>query len=175
MTCPKCNKEAQAEWIYCPFCQNPLKEKCPECGEMERIGRLVCESKYKKAKDEYVKFMNNSRPTYEGNALIIAFCFLALSLVLALITGIANLFLENQILKKTAFICFFAGTFFSVLIAVIGLLLGAFLGPYSKKYRKLLEQKFLRLHQDYAEILEKAKTADAKSSGGQKEGKRSFF
>lgn len=165
MTCLKCNKEVNPEWLCCPFHAEMvmLKKKCLECGEMERIGRLVCESKYKKANNEFINFMNNSRPKYVGYALIIALCSLALFLVLAFLIAIASLFLENHILKKMPVILFILGSFSSIIIAMIGLLLDAFLGPYSKKYREPLEQEFFRLHPDYAEILEKAKPADAKA------------
>ena len=55
MTCQKCNNGNQ-QGNFCCNCGNPLREKCPECGEMEIIGRPICESKLKKAKDKQYSY-----------------------------------------------------------------------------------------------------------------------
>ncbi len=55
MTCPKCGSQGENE-NYCGNCGNKLKEKCSECGQMEAIGRPVCETKVANSKfkaDEY--------------------------------------------------------------------------------------------------------------------------
>lgn len=51
MICPKCKSENQ-KGNFCSHCGNPLREKCPECGKMESIGRPVCETKVAKEKQE---------------------------------------------------------------------------------------------------------------------------
>jgi hypothetical protein len=51
MTCPKCKSENQ-EGNFCSNCGNKLKEKCPECGEMEPIGRPVCETRLEQAESK---------------------------------------------------------------------------------------------------------------------------
>lgn len=55
MTCPKCNNQNEGG-NFCSNCAEPLKEKCPECGNMEPIGINVCMMELKKALDHKKQF-----------------------------------------------------------------------------------------------------------------------
>lgn len=35
-------------FTYCPSCGEKIREKCPDCGRMERIGRTICETRIAK-------------------------------------------------------------------------------------------------------------------------------
>ncbi|EKE21802.1 MAG: hypothetical protein ACD_7C00125G0005 [uncultured bacterium] len=51
--CRKCGAELVCSHpsydIFCASCGIALKEKCPECGEMELIGRKICQTKLSEA------------------------------------------------------------------------------------------------------------------------------
>lgn len=57
MKCRKCEKEIKDDSVYCSYCAEPQREKCQECGELELIGRKVCESKYKEATETLDSFL----------------------------------------------------------------------------------------------------------------------
>lgn len=40
--------EGKITLVYCPRCGQKLSEKCPDCGEMEWIGRPVCYREYQR-------------------------------------------------------------------------------------------------------------------------------
>ena len=51
MTCPRCQTENQIG-NFCSECGEKLRERCPECGGMELIGRKICESLISKATEK---------------------------------------------------------------------------------------------------------------------------
>ena len=48
MKCPKCNTREECG-NFCSNCGTQLKEQCSECEKMEKIGRIVCETKSREA------------------------------------------------------------------------------------------------------------------------------
>ncbi len=59
MNCPKCKDEYQGD-NFCSNCGAALREKCPECGEMEAIGRAVCETELEKMESAEFEYVNKS-------------------------------------------------------------------------------------------------------------------
>lgn len=58
MTNNNCNHQNESG-NFCGQCGIALKEKCPECGEMEKIGRKVCLLVLKKIESEKSDFISN--------------------------------------------------------------------------------------------------------------------
>lgn len=159
MTCPKCNKAAQAEWLFCPFCQNPLKEKCPECGEMEWIGRIVCKSLVDEARTKQVEYLKQGTPDlFEKTVLPMIVLSAAMILFGAYVSEYHKV---AWITKTTAEIITVVGGLIGCASIPAGLLTEAKFGVRSEAKKR---QKFLQKFPEYAEILEKAKSAEAESS-----------
>ena len=158
MTCPKCNKEAQVDWLFCPFCQNPLKEKCPECGEMEEIGRLVCEKKIKKIADELSVYTKKEEDKYFVLRHMLGWMvgLLLIIIIAAAFLASSPLTLITSLIEATC------------MVVTFGLCFWKILSKDFKVYHNA-KKEFYNIHPDYAEILKKPKSADVKSSGGQKE------
>lgn len=158
MTCPKCKSENQ-EGIFCSNCANPLKEKCPECGEMEEIGRPACEKKVSEIKWEIYTIKTRTYNRYSDWGIKLA----ALQIIpLPIALGI----LEYDPKSRVGGILLVM----SILLFIVGLFgvstAGCLIDGLCKKKRM---KEFFRLHPDYAEILKKAKSSDAKSFDRQKE------
>lgn len=60
MICPKC-KTGNLQWgNFCSNCGAALKEKCPECGKMEWIGRKICLTALEKAEKTKEEFFGKN-------------------------------------------------------------------------------------------------------------------
>ncbi len=150
MTCPKCNKETRAEWVYCPFCQNPLKIKCSECGQMELICRLICETKLAEIKKELKNYKTKNVEKWKFNivaAIFFATIFISMTLFV--------FYIANHINSKpiAQFLCLFILPVLSAL-ALVTTLIKTF--KWQEKEEEKAEQEFFKLHPEYAEIIKKA-------------------
>jgi len=73
MKCPKCKAENQWD-NFCSNCGNQLKEKCPECGQMEEIGRNACETKVKEAREALLVYKSREVGSWRiGMQLLLGF------------------------------------------------------------------------------------------------------
>lgn len=150
MTCPKCNKETLAEWVYCPFCQNPLKTKCSECGRMELIGRLICETKLAEIKKELKDYKTKNVGKWKFRIMeAISLTTMLGGIVLLLI------FLENEVNSKILlpFLCLFIWPVLSVFALSIIIFKT---DQWRERAKEKAEQEFFKLHPEYAEIIKKA-------------------
>lgn len=147
MTCPECNKEAQAEWLFCPFCQNPLKEKCPECGEMEQIGRAVCEKEVRKINIEKQQYIEKKVPDFFTRILLPGSALGTILYLGAIISG----FIWGYDGALT--VTFWVGIGILVMSVPVWRVADITVAP---RLEKRAEKEFFRLHPDYAEILKKA-------------------
>ena len=149
MTCPKCNKKVNRDWLCCPFHTElvMLKEKCPECGEMEWIERKVCETKVKKIESEISSYAGENVPDYLGLGIKIA-----ASMIVPLSIGlIADKYFSNPMIVAWIVVT-------SVLIFAVSMPIGGLLEFTLGKWQKeRVKQKFICEHPKYAGILKKAK------------------
>lgn len=158
MNCLKCKTDNQ--WgNFCSNCGAGLKEKCPECGRMERIGRKICETKIAEAIDLKKEFFNRRRnPRQE------AIICLLLPVIVGLSTLIAEIFLS---LKFPAFIRFLnhlpelGGILFFFVIPMASALIISYPFVSSVLHKeKQIEINFSNQHPAEAELLEKVKHSD---------------
>lgn len=96
MTCPKCNKEIPYDHNLCGYCGNLIREKCLDCGEMEIIGRVVCEKALTDAeeiKEEFVSGKIRKLPDFSSRVSQLHALAEALLLLVALIMFLAGIIL----------------------------------------------------------------------------------
>lgn len=79
MTCPKCKTENQ-NGNFCSECGEKLRGRCPECGEMEPINRIICFGRLKNALNVRYHFITHD----EDLCLILSFIPLFFLLLLGL-------------------------------------------------------------------------------------------
>lgn len=161
MTCPKCNKIVNPDWLCCPFHTElvMLKEKCPECGEMEKVNRKICESLITKASDARNKYIQD-----RGNILVNIDNFIfAFSYTCILVFG--GMFILESTVKSGLFL----NILYYFLWAILCMITMFYHIFWITKKKGRFKQEFFRLHPNYAEILKKAESADAKSFDGRKE------
>ncbi|MBU4257306.1 hypothetical protein L6249_01030 [Candidatus Parcubacteria bacterium] len=154
MICPKCNKETLVEWVYCPFCQNPLKKKCQECGQMELIGRPVCETKFAEIQTYTKKKVKKWRRNISALLLFLMCAPSALG-----ISGMIASFKEwpPTILYLHKIFWLVAGIVSIVALTLpFGIKLINYWVNLEIRAEKQAEQEFFRLHPEYAEIIKKA-------------------
>ncbi len=144
MKCPKCNKENLSDSNFCRFCSNPLKEKCSECGEMEKIGRPVCEKRIKEISDEFKAYRKKMEDKYfilrhavEIIAALLLVCFIA--------TVIASRYLD-----LVAFLVF-TGCSWGLYFLYLWRLFSKSWEIYDKS-----RNEFYKLHPDYLDLIKKA-------------------
>lgn len=137
MTCQKCNNQNEGG-NFCGNCAEPLKEKCPECGEMELIGRVVCEKKLRVAKKEWERY---SMDQHDGKYIMLMFTEIILLFMSILFASHSS---EWLLLKEIVFVV--GGAMVIALTFILMII-----------RRPVAEQRFIRLHPDYAEIMEKEK------------------
>jgi len=142
MNCPKCKDEYQED-NFCSNCGNQIKEKCPECGEMEFVGRLVCETLIKKIRKEQNCYMITNIFDFHEH--------------------IMTLILVGLVIVVLGFIQTESGAipFFGIIVmglAALDQIL--FLSKIKPKLTLQAEWEFFRLHPDYAEILKKAEKGE---------------
>ncbi len=151
MTCSKCHKENPDDSNFCRFCAEPLKEKCSECGEMERIGRAVCFKKVMEVKEALKAQMLNFNP------LSFAIGIICTALLMIFLWPSAESPLSHYFLP--ILFCGISSLYFSV---VAYLLIMIFIKPrLERKARK----KLFHIHPEYKEILDRVKR---KGEGGQR-------
>ena len=145
MNCPKCNRNVGGEWLFCAWCAEPLKEKCPECGKMEKIGRAVCETRLNEANDglqNYIKTVVGGWRLDAGIAGFILSSFL--SLLIPWIDSQANF--NEEIIICLIFVCVFVGA-----LALIACRMWQIRTEIKAK------AEFMEKFPGYADILKKAK------------------
>jgi len=151
MTCPKCKSENE-EGNFCSNCANPLKKKCSECGEMEWIGRNVCETLVEEAQTKQAEYIKQGMPDlFERTAIPIV----VLAAVMILFGSYVSEYHKFAwMTKTTAEIITVVGGLIGCVAIPAGLFAEAKLGVRSEaKKRREFFQKF----PEYAEILKKAK------------------
>ncbi|TSC53751.1 MAG: Uncharacterized protein LiPW39_83 [Parcubacteria group bacterium LiPW_39] len=150
MICPKCKAEDQ--WgNFCSNCGQKLKEKCPECGWMERIGRKVCTTKVKEVREKLQEYQNLT----VGNWRIILSILLTFTSTIAL--GVALIFtitaypgspIANLITWEMMLPIDFSIFGFIVYMALKG-------SDWQWRVCDRAQENFFQLHPDYAELLKK--------------------
>lgn len=170
MICPKCKSENQFG-IFCSECGNQLKEKCPECGKMEPIGRKVCETKLEEAQRERYKFVaprirdlpDDSIYAPIATISIIIIAILVIAGGAFIVSGFSLFFFQLPVpdLERNRMALNFE--IFGILILVVSRLIYVFANKYFVKNIKKMEldkqkatQKFLQENPVYAEILREA-------------------
>lgn len=123
---------------FCSNCGERLKEKCSECGEMETIGRVVCETKIRQINKERATFVQE-KSNYLGS----------IAIYLTLIFGIC---LAVGGFTKIEWLIGLA----PVLFIVITIYLAVVYFKLFDKITKKAEKEFFRLHPDYTELLKRA-------------------
>jgi hypothetical protein len=180
MTCSKCNKIVNPDWLCCPFHAElaMLKEKCPECGEMEWIGRPVCETKLREVYEKQQKYVEKNippRPNTEKGEKTMALVVLGHTILLFCLYLCASFFPQHLNLWRGFVVLVAISFFLSFLYFPVTALVCS--KKYSKQYdewwkeKESLYEKFLDVHPEYAEILKKAKSVEAKSTDGEEEKK----
>ncbi len=140
---------------FCSQCGVALREKCPECGEMEKIGRHVCENVIRKIQEEHRCFVSSHVPV--NNKLFIS----NISAVIALLftaTGFAFVMMITAILQGFADDVKYLAIGL-LLFGTLGILLNRIYVNMLKKKKEDIEnaeQEFFHLHPEYAEILKRA-------------------
>lgn len=142
MICPKCNKEIPYDHNLCGYCGNPIREKCPECGEMEEIGRAVCETKVQSIKEQAAMFAKQKVPF--GKIKPFLFLWVACLVLSVLLPLFVALYTDN--LKWLwGFVSF-----------PIIYLPAFWVSDWFFDQRKKAKKDFFRLHPDLAEMIKKA-------------------
>jgi hypothetical protein len=119
------------------------KEKCPECGEMEIIGRPVCETKLMEASAFLDNFIQESIGVKNG-LIIFTTLFASFSLMILMILMIEAF--KNEVSALIIFIC--------TIVFVISC--GYKIENWEASARKKAERSFFFEHPEYTEILKKA-------------------
>lgn len=141
MKCTKCESENQ-QGKFCSNCGTKLKEKCPECGQMELIGRLVCETKLQKIDDLKWDYIIKERKMWR-------FVLLSGLIGLIIIFGcISPIFLSASFLEASGIFLF---------CFCLSILIGHKCIKFQKQAEKIAEKEFWQKHPDYVEIIKKAK------------------
>lgn len=145
MNCPKCKDKDQKD-NFCSNCGAALTEKCPECGEMELIGRMVCEIKYEAAKNKYCEMYATKDKLY-----ITWFVFITIFGFIGIV--VAGKIISNHIEKESfQVILYLSAWIFAFLwFAIVGMYVDR-TEPKSKQARRV---KFYKKFPEYAGIFEK--------------------
>jgi hypothetical protein len=153
MTCSKCNKIVNPDWLCCPFHTElvMLKEKCSECGEMEWIGRIVCENKVRKISDELESYTNEKlkkkcfvlRYPKETGIILLLVCFFV-----TLFASSHQNWVVSLLLSGCLWIVFFLYMWWSF---------SKIWDTYSE-----IKDKFYKIHPDYLDLVNKAAGAREK-------------
>ncbi|MEA1926055.1 MAG: zinc ribbon domain-containing protein [Patescibacteria group bacterium] len=158
MICPKCKSKNQFG-NFCSECGNPLKEKCPECGKMEPIGRKICETKLEEARKAQKEYLKNKVREWRIIGGVIG--GIVGGSILGFLTVFGFWILANAKFAEHTLIShhwqFWGG------LILLGMFITLFVFPIIslglKKQRQAEQkaiQKFLQEHPDYAEILRQA-------------------
>ena len=163
MICPKCNSQNQ-NGNFCGNCSNLLREKCGECGNMEPIGRLVCQSKLWGSRSDLALYVIK-RTRWCINMMLSAY-FVCLILViimppfawikwgddfwLAAVVGQIHQFLSITEGWEPLFWIFGFLLIFIVLPITL-------LSQYMDRKKKQAQEEFLQNNPEKAELLKKAK------------------
>lgn len=139
MKCIKCGSKNQ-QGNFCSNCGTKLREKCPECGQMELIGRLVCETKLQKANK--LRWNYVVKKTRQVWRVLLYASFILLIAIL----GIISIVLLTESTLEIILLCFFIIVFTLVKIT-----------KFQERIEKRAEKKFFELNPEYAKIIEKAK------------------
>lgn len=143
MKCSKCNRENLDDSNFCRFCSEPLKKKCPECGEMELIGKNVCLTKVRNIKGQ-AEIFAKQKITFDKKMKLLCIAW-GITLSLSALS-----FFWAMIAKNPKW---FWGSIL-VFLAVYSLVVP--LNNWFFRQREKAKQEFFRLHPEYAEIIKKA-------------------
>ena len=137
MICPKCNKHDQ----YGNFCSNcglALKEKCRECGKMEKINRVFCEKKVNEARERLNKYVSAREKTglygLIGLLLMICACLVVIFPLTIFSAGLKDYIWAGPLSAGLIFL------FFHVMLRPL-------------KLSRIAKEEFLRLNPQDAELL----------------------
>jgi hypothetical protein len=158
MTCSNCNKQCE-NGNFCSNCGHGMMKKCPECGEMEWVGRKFCGTKLKKARANQREFVENEVSIPKIINAVIAWV-LALFMVGLIFFGAVTI---------TEWIGSMIATRWKVIVVSSIILLSCSYGTLwcvirimkkrfdkVKQIKALANQEFFRLRPDYAEIIRQA-------------------
>ena len=146
--------------IYCADCGTVLKEKCPKCGQMERIGRKVCETDLKRAEDAKKEMDEFAKRRFfawkRRRSLQIA------PFALVFIIGSAEIPKLVPVLSRTM-----TSITFSMAVIGLGLLFYVTWWMDLKRFKKQgeFENEFLAEHPDLAAIIAEAEKAEEVEDG----------
>lgn len=124
---------------FCSQCGVALKEKCPECGQMEKIGRPVCKTKLTEALKARDKALLKLGEWRENLLVMIAILIPVFCLTLSAIKKIHPL-------KLAEFMILLTFPFIAIIIGV----------KWQSNVEKKSEGKFLAENPGHAEILKQA-------------------
>lgn len=130
---------------FCSQCGVALRERCPECGEMEEIGRKACCTKVKEAKGKKCAYVQERDPKYLKRGLFLVICYCSISLALEAAAAITR---DDRFM-------------YALIPWAIGLGAGIYVSSSlddtkGNRRRKELELEFLQKFPEYAEILKQA-------------------
>ncbi len=141
MKCIKCGSENQ-QGSFCSNCGTKLKEKCAECGQMELIGRVVCETKLQKAeKLRWDYIAKKTRQTWK------LFLYSSLILLITILGLLSAVLLTKSILEVTEVVLLYFLIIAFIFIKII---------KFEYRSEERAKKKFFKLNPKYAEIIKKA-------------------
>lgn len=141
MKCPRCGSENQND-NFCGHCANPLKEKCPECGELEPIGRGMCLKRVNELEAELMKELS-----------AVPFPPRLLYPTLVFFTGFVGLLYPMTIWSTNNKLLNAISMFGGGITMVLGIFWLNLRSRRAEQLRKKIAKNFFALHPDYQGIL----------------------
>lgn len=146
MNCRKCKKPIDNDSMFCKYCAIPQREKCLECGEMELIGRQVCERKLAEASSAMKTFLKTKVGQWRVYFYTVIFFFLITALMIYFATYYRDYFLNPSVFSVICTITF----------ALIGSIISVLAGENWQERKKTeIMKQFITENPKYAEILKK--------------------
>jgi len=152
MNCPRCKDEYQED-NFCSNCGVALWEKCSECGEMELIGRSVCETKYEAAKNEYCEM-------YDAKDALWIIWFLCVAIFGFIGIVVAGKIISNHIENESFQVILYLSAWILAFswVAIVGMYVDR-TEPKSKKMRRA---EFYKKFPEYTGIFEEVEKGGKK-------------
>jgi len=139
MICPKCKSIDQLD-RFCGHCGHQLKEPCPECGEWEPIGRVVCKMAVEKIERKIIE------AGIRASGKIFIYTIMLMCAVIPFLFVLSIHFFQQQDVV--------ARIYFATFLAIIAW--DIISRSWERRIKKSEKEKLFREHPEYVEILKKA-------------------